>query len=123
MSLSHILRETWFKVAGGVFGIVILAVGGWATNWLSANIVFAGDLEPIAESVKELADEISKQREESERQQDEWRCSELDEELQDFYDRQEAGETLTQRELDRMQRIKDRMGEGETGLRCARFED
>lgn len=112
MSLKAIVRETWVKVAVGVSSAVILS----AAYWLQSNIVLAGDLEPIAEAVKALA-------EESREQQDEWRCSELDEELQDFYDRQESGDTLSQREIDRMARIKERMGDGETGLRCARFED
>lgn len=119
MSVKAIVRETWIKV---VVGLVSTAILGGA-YWLQSNVVFAGDLEPIAASVKELADEIGKQRADSERQQDEWRCSELDEELQDFYSRQEAGETLSQREVDRMTRIKERMGDGETGLKCARFED
>lgn len=112
MSLKAIVRETWVKVAVGLLSLAILG----SIAWLQANIVFAGDLEPIAEAIKELA-------EESKAQQDEWRCSELDEELQGFYARQEAGETLSQRELDRMTRIKERMGDGETGLKCARFED
>ena len=112
MSLKAIIHDTWVKVAVGLLSLAIL--GGVA--WLQSNIVFAGDLAPIAEAVKELA-------EQSKEQQDEWRCSELEEELQDFYGRQEAGETLSQREIDRMARIKERMGDGETGLKCARFED
>ncbi len=100
------------KVAVGVLGSLILA----AIYWLQSNIVIAGDLKPIADAVQDLA-------EQSKEQQDEWRCSELDEELADFYVKQDSGETLTQRDLDRMARIKERMGDGETGLKCARFED
>lgn len=112
MTLKAIVHETWVKVVVGLLSLAIF--GGIA--WLQANIVFAGDLEPIAEAVKALA-------EESREQQDEWRCSELDEELQEFYSRQEAGDTLSQREIDRMARIKERMGDGEDALRCHRFED
>jgi hypothetical protein len=115
MSIEAHLRDLWVKVAVGVAGSLILG----AIYWLHANIVFAGDLTPIAEAVKDLA-------EQSKEQQDEWRCSELDEELQDYYAQQDElpdGETLPQRDLDRMSRIKERMGDGETGLKCARFED
>lgn len=111
-----IRREVLVKVAVAAISLPLLGAIGFVGTWLSANIVFAGDLEPIAEAIKALADE-------SKEQQDEWRCSELEEELQDFYDRQEAGAILTQREIDRMARIKERMGDGETGLKCARFED
>lgn len=110
MSVQTIIRETWVKVVVGIVSTAILS-GLW---WLQANIVWASDMEPIAEAIKALSDE-------SKAQQDEWRCSELEEELADFYDRQEAGEVLTQRETDRMIRIKDRMSV--ENLNCARFED
>lgn len=121
-----LLHETWFKVGGLVIAPAVVWVLWLVWTSLIAmslpdDVAYADDIAPLSEAdmaiLAALAEFSAKEQERHEL----WLCDEKGEELEGYYTRQEAGEELTEREKDRMQTLKGQMGE--TGLKCARFED
>lgn len=126
MTVKAIVRETWFKVVS----LVVAPAAVWVlwlvwTSFIALSlpdeVAYADDIAPLAASDAALLSALAELAAKEQERHELWVCDEKQEELDAFYERIEAGEELTERERDRMQTLKEQMGE--TGLKCARFDD